>query len=162
VNTYDDTITQDDITRAARNIAATAELLDITLGARDATSLAMAALATFTDVLVVEDETSAGLWKVAETRNAIRRRLRDQAAVTALDQGDTLAAHPVELVHGVGPAGENVPIDEADTAVVAHTYYLRPLLPRPESDPDLADVDVDPTTDPHPHPQLRLIQPDPD
>jgi hypothetical protein len=139
VNTYDDTLWNDYVARAGAEVAEEASILGIDLRHGDATSLARAALATSTSVLVIEDEISAGAWRIEETRHAVRRRLRDRAAITALDEGNTLATGPRERVDGVGPAGETIPVDEADLALITHTYCVRPLGTAPEHDPGRED-----------------------
>jgi len=99
----------------------------ILLTALDAVTLASAALESFDGLVVVEDDTSIDLWDVQESRDALRRRLRDRAAVQALDDGYTITACPRETVVGLGPAGEAVPLAEAATAVVTHAYQVRVL-----------------------------------
>jgi uncharacterized protein (DUF427 family) len=72
---------------------------------------------------------TAEVWKNEESATAVRRRLRDEAAVKALDDGCTITAAPREKVTGVGPSGETLPLQEADTVVVEHSYPARFLLP---------------------------------
>ena len=114
-----------EIEQATHAVATAAAERGIRLTPHDAMTLAAAALASFDRLVVVEDETSLGMWNVEETRDAVRRRLRDGAAVKALDEGYTITARQHETVTGLGPAGETLPLAEAATAVVTHAYRAR-------------------------------------
>lgn len=115
--------------QAAQAIAAAAEKLDLNLPPIVPVALAVAALTSFDRHVVVEEGVSAGVWRNEESAAAIRRRLRDQAAVQALDEGYTLTAAALEKVTGLGPSGETLTLQEADTVIVQHSYPARFLLP---------------------------------
>jgi hypothetical protein len=130
-----------EVEQATHAVAAAAADHGIRLTALDAMTLAAAALGSFDKVVVVEDETSVGMWSVEETRDAVRRRLRDRAAVLALDEGYTITAHQHETVIGLGPAGETLPLVEAATAVVTHAYHAR-FLRSHSSAPQRPDLEA--------------------
>ncbi|KQW52564.1 hypothetical protein ASC77_24665 [Nocardioides sp. Root1257] len=116
------------VEQATHAVASAAAKLGLDLSSHDAMSLATAALTSFDLLVVVEDETSVGMWSVQETRDALRRRLRDRAAVQALDEGYAIIACQSESVVGLGSVGETLPLTEAASAVVTHTYQARFLL----------------------------------
>jgi hypothetical protein len=129
------------IAQATDAVAAAAADRGIRLTVLDAMTLASAVLESFDKVVAVEDETSVGMWNVEETRDAVRRRLRDRAAVLALDEGYTITAHQHETVIGLGPAGERLPLVEAATAVVTHAYHAR-FLRSHSSAPPRVDLET--------------------
>ena len=118
-----------EIEQATHAVATAAADRGIHLNPIDAMTLASAALASFDKLVAVEDETSLGMWNIEETRDAVRRRLRDRAAVQALDEGYTITTRQHETVTGLGPAGETLPLVEAAVAVVTHVYHARFLRP---------------------------------
>lgn len=115
--------------QAAQAIAAAAETLGFDLPPIAFVGFAVAALSSFDRHITVEEGVSAGVWADETSRAAVRRRLRDLAAVNALDDGYTVIAHAEELVEGLGTLSETVDLSEAHTVLVQHHYPARRLMP---------------------------------
>ena len=128
-----------DVASAVRALAEAADGTPLALTGPLTARLALAALQSFDLVIEVQDGVSAGVWANDKSRAAVRRRLRDHAAVQALDNGFSLTADAYEDVVAIDDMGQELDPDDAEVVVVTHHYPARRLLPplpgrsRPES-----------------------------
>jgi hypothetical protein len=117
-----------EVADAAQAISEAASEVSLVLTGPVSARLAVAALQSYERVVEVQDGVPAGVWESAPSRAAVRRRLRDRAAIEALDEGFTLTAAAHERVVGIDDAGEELDPAEAEVVVVTHTYPARRLL----------------------------------